>query len=259
MRYALIILLLLGTPLGAIERNVGGQFIELVAVDSATGRPKTGDAANLTAYVSIDGDTSPDALTDTSATELSSTNAPGIYRFDLSQAETNGKNIVYSAKSSTSGIDVIPAFVTTVPPNFSIVVVGSDGLPAVNVNEWDDTDVPAQTVAGVPEVDVTHVEGTAPSAGGLLTAADIEAEAIDALEAYDPPTHNELTTAITGILTGIFTADPDDYDAAGNFAEMIMHTLKHGVEYFDTTANGDIGRTFNTADPTSGSDPTPAE
>jgi len=79
------------------------------------------------------------------------------------------------------------------------------------------------------------------------------------MDAGEPVFVGALLEAAHLTLADIFGADPDDYDAAGNFAEMIMHTLKHSVKYFDTTPNGDIGRTFNTADPTSGSDPTPAE
>lgn len=107
-RNHLIICLLLAlqaTPLWAIERNVSGQKLTVQAFDSATGRPKTGDAANITAYVSKDNG-SLTALTDTSATEVSSTNAPGRYLFDLARSETNALKLDFSAKSSTSGVDV---------------------------------------------------------------------------------------------------------------------------------------------------------
>lgn len=85
--------------------------------DATTGLPKTGDAANLTAYVSLDFDASPDALTDTSATEVDSTNAKGFYRFDLTAGETNGDINLYTCKSSTSNIVCVcvPALVHTLP------------------------------------------------------------------------------------------------------------------------------------------------
>lgn len=87
-------------------KNQAGQTIELYAYDYSTGAPKTGDAANLTFYVAKDGG-SVTALADTSAAELSSTNAPGWYRCDLSAAETNFDNALFTGKSSTSNVIVV--------------------------------------------------------------------------------------------------------------------------------------------------------
>ena len=49
-----------------MKRNVASQTIELFAFDYSTGAPKTGDAANLTAYVDKD-NAALTALTDTYA------------------------------------------------------------------------------------------------------------------------------------------------------------------------------------------------
>lgn len=96
-------------------KNTAGTFL-VYAFDSATGLPKSGDAANLTAYVKIDAG-SLTVLADTSATEIDATNAKGYYLFDAAQAETNGDRLVISGKSSTSGIVVIgaPAVIFTRP------------------------------------------------------------------------------------------------------------------------------------------------
>jgi hypothetical protein len=107
-------------------KNVASQKIALLAVDSATGRPKTGDAANITAYVSKDYGTVT-ALADTSATEMSSTNAPGWYLFDVSQSETNADALLFSGKSTTSGIDIVGNLIYTVPPNFTALAIATDG------------------------------------------------------------------------------------------------------------------------------------
>ena len=105
-------------------KNVASQKITFLVIDTATNLPKTGDAANLTAYVSID-DGAVTALTDTSATELSSTNAPGLYTFDCTQAETNGDKLVFSGKSSTSGVRVVPVMVYTLPASFTSLNVSN--------------------------------------------------------------------------------------------------------------------------------------
>lgn len=91
----------------AIFKNKSGQSIGVFAYDAATGAPKTGDAANITAYLSKDFG-SPAATNDTNPTELSSANAPGWYVFDLTQAETNAEVLALAAKSSTAGVLVDP-------------------------------------------------------------------------------------------------------------------------------------------------------
>jgi hypothetical protein len=73
-------------------------------------------------------------LGDTSATEQSSSNAPGYYIFDLTQAETNADKLMFSAKSSTSNIAVlaVPSVVYTTPANFTKAVIDASGLIDAN-------------------------------------------------------------------------------------------------------------------------------
>jgi hypothetical protein len=93
-------------------KNVSGQKVTLFAFDTTTGAPVTGDAANLTFYVTKD-DGSVTALTDTSAAELSSTNAKGWYTCDLTAAETNATKLLFSGKSSTADIEVVGQLIYT--------------------------------------------------------------------------------------------------------------------------------------------------
>lgn len=94
-------------------RNVAGT-IELFAFDATTGLPKDGDGANLTAYVNIDNG-GINALADTSASELSSTNAKGWYVFSYTQGESNGEKLHFTGKSSTANIVVVGRVVLTMP------------------------------------------------------------------------------------------------------------------------------------------------
>ena len=103
---AILLALVIVAPALGIERNVASQKVYVTAIDSATGRPKTGDSLNLTLYVAKDGGTLT-ALGDTSATEYSSTNAPGVYWFDITQSETSATCLLLTGKSSTSGVDII--------------------------------------------------------------------------------------------------------------------------------------------------------
>lgn len=100
-------------------KNTTSQKITLFVFDSATGLPKTGDATNLTAYVSKD-DGTVTALGDTSATETDATNAKGMYVFDLTQAETNGDKLIFSGKSSTAGIVMVPQIIYPYPTGWSV-------------------------------------------------------------------------------------------------------------------------------------------
>lgn len=112
-------------------KNVASQKIVFVAWDSATGLLKTGDAANLTAYVSKDGG-SVTVLGDTSASEMDATNAKGCYSFDVAQSESNGDMLLFTCKSSTSGIQLDPVLVFTDPANFTKLVIDSNGLTDAN-------------------------------------------------------------------------------------------------------------------------------
>lgn len=97
-------------------KNVASQKFIVFAFDSTTNLPKTGDAANITAYISKDYG-AVTVLGDTTATEMDATNAKGYYLFDSTQAESNADVILLSAKSSTTNIVVVgaPASIATIP------------------------------------------------------------------------------------------------------------------------------------------------
>ena len=115
-------------------KNVAGKFI-VFAFDATTNVPKTGDAANITAYVSKD-DGAVTVLGDTSATEMDATNAPGYYLFDAAQAETNADKLLVSGKSGTANIKVIgaPAVIYTRPAAFGLVAGAAGGLFIAGTN-----------------------------------------------------------------------------------------------------------------------------
>lgn len=97
----------------AIFKNIDNQKLFIYAYDTTNEEAKTGDAANITAQISLDGGASA-ATNDTNPTELDSTDHPGIYYFDLTQAETNTDVFVVTAVSSTADIEIDPVTVYTV-------------------------------------------------------------------------------------------------------------------------------------------------
>jgi hypothetical protein len=86
-----------------VLKNYAGQKLSVFVWTAATNLPKTGDAANLTASVSIDSGADT-ALANASATEDDATKSPGYYAFSLTAAETNGNKLKFSVKSLTSGV-----------------------------------------------------------------------------------------------------------------------------------------------------------
>jgi len=159
-------------------KNVAGQHIIFIAYDTTTGLLKTGDAANLTAYQSIDSASPPTVLADASATEISATLAKGAYVFDLAQGETNGDAILYSCNSTTANIQIDPVLVFTVgdftaTQKTSITTAATAATP--NLNAAYDAAKTAATQASVNAIPTNPYTGTPPSAATI--AAEVLTEA----------------------------------------------------------------------------------
>lgn len=70
------------------------------------------DEANITAQISLNGAACA-ATDDTNPTPLDDANAPGVYIFDLTQAETNADMIVVYPASSTGTTIIEPVIIYT--------------------------------------------------------------------------------------------------------------------------------------------------
>lgn len=114
-----------------LQKNVASQKWIVFAFDRTNNTPKTGDAANITANLRLDGGAA-NAVDDTNPTELED----GYYVFDITQAEANADLILMTPVSGTANIQVIgvPGAVYTVAPNFNAMGIESDGdLTKVNL------------------------------------------------------------------------------------------------------------------------------
>lgn len=170
-------------------KNVASQKVALFAFSTTTGAPKTGDAANITPYLSKDFG-AVTALTDSSATEMSSTNAPGWYLFDVTQAETNADNILFTGKSSTANIVILGKEYCTAPQYFTTSWVDSDARvdigkalgTAVTLDANNVLNVSTKYWAGTEIVSASIPVGTAAgAAGGLFIAGSNAATTISGL------------------------------------------------------------------------------
>lgn len=109
-----------------MQKNVASQKWIVFAFNRTNNVPLTGDAANITANIQIDFAAAA-ATNDVNPTELED----GFYSFDLTQAETNGEQLVLYPASATANIQVIavPGAIFTTPANFpDISIVASTGL-----------------------------------------------------------------------------------------------------------------------------------
>lgn len=146
-----------------IYKNVASQKIGVFAYDSTTGAAKTGDAANITAYISLDF-AAPAQTNDVNPTELDSVNAPGWYVFDLLQAETNAEVIVLAPVSATADILIDQVQVVTQDASISSRASQTsldtvDGIvDAILVDTG--TDIPA-SIAALNDLSAAELLGTA--------------------------------------------------------------------------------------------------
>jgi len=95
-------------------KNQASQYVIVFAWDTANDTEKTGDAANITAYISKDTAAAAQS-NDVNPTELDATNLPGHYAFLLTQAESNCDLFDLHAKSATSDVKIEPVLIYTVP------------------------------------------------------------------------------------------------------------------------------------------------
>lgn len=166
-------------------KNVATK-IAVFAFDTTTGAPKTGDAANITAYVSKDYG-SVTALADTSATEMDATNAKGWYLFDVAQGETNADALLFSGKSSTANVSIVGQLIFTTPNRFSSLVIDASGLadatavkvgPSGSATAQTAGDIPARlpaalTAGGNIKADTLFLNGVDLSAAGAVPMLSI--------------------------------------------------------------------------------------
>lgn len=201
-------------------------FVPLIDADgdivtSATGLDSEIDTWN-------DG-AAPDGFTDCTPGEASEIGVSGWYYLSLSQSEMNADYIAIRIQTTSAGAKTQHILIRTIvgdPLNLAtttsgteLTVAAADGRAAVNVEEWDGTDVPSPNVGGYPEVDLVYYEGATDVDG------EIQSEAADALTAYDPPTRTEATTDKSAIITEV-DANETKIDAVDNFVDTEIAAIK---------------------------------
>ncbi len=158
-----------------MQKNVTGQKCIVYAYDSTTNTPKTGDATNITAYVSKDFG-AVTVLGDTSATEMDATNAKGYYLFDLTQAETNGDALLFTAKSSSLNVVVLgtPDYIQTIPAAFVVAGGAAGGVFIAGTNVATTINGTAASGATPAVAALTLTGGAASTSSGGVSSPAIK-------------------------------------------------------------------------------------
>lgn len=145
-------------------KNVAGQGMFLLAVDTTVTPPsgKTGDAANITGSVSLDG-----AAATGFATAHPTEIGGGLYWQPISQAGTNGNVLGMYWSSGTAGVRIDPVVVFTSGVNLPVAAYASSaGLPTCGTGQYQI----ALAANGVVTVGTNNDKtGYALSAAGLDT------------------------------------------------------------------------------------------
>jgi hypothetical protein len=157
-RIVFLFILILSANCFALQKNVASQKWVVFAFDSTDNSVKTGDAANITANLRIDG--VQNAVDDTNPTELEG----GYYEFGITAAESNGDNILIAASSTTGNIIVIgcPQALWTTPPYFPTMSIDSNGrLDIIKIAGTTQTanDMSGDANTLVAGVNLTSIDG----------------------------------------------------------------------------------------------------
>jgi hypothetical protein len=110
------------------------------------------------------------------------------------------------------------------------------GRSAANVTKWLGTAVATPTVAGVPEVDLTHMEGVTQSVTDLKDFADA---------GYDPATNKVQGVVLVDTTTT--NTDMRGTDSAGTAAELAKVPKSDSTVTWNATALGSINAECDTA------------
>lgn len=232
-----------------LKRNVASQKIFVRAYNEVTGADVTGNAGNISAEISIDGAASA-ATNDTNPSEIDATDHPGLYAFDLTQAESNGNLIAVTPVSSTASVKITPVMISTRDET----AIGTDKKILISTD--------AQDLSGTLDVNTKSTSSgsitTATFASGAIDAAAIGSNAIDA----DAIASNAITAAkvATGAITSAkfaagainaaaIAADALDADALAATAIAEINTTVDAAisDYFGSAGASLTGIPWNSA------------
>lgn len=168
---------------GFMQKNTASQKWRVFAFDRTDNTPKTGDAANITAKISLDFGAA-GATDDTNPTEIED----GYYEFTLTQAETNANDLLLLPESATSNIQVIgcPPRIATTPAAWGDDVIQTgDSFARIGATGSGLTTLATAAALAAAQTDLDTITDTGVTAVALTTAAITDVWSTDTLtESY---------------------------------------------------------------------------
>jgi len=227
----------------AVYKNKGNQKIPIYASD-ADGNPATGIASTITGRISLDGGT-PQTLTNSQPSELSSSLAPGVYIFTLTSNETNCDMFVVSASSSQSGIDIKPVAAFTEPEirQADIQAIASHTQSAANLKAACDGTTGFNLGNGqIVAASVTgNVGGSVNSVTSAVTVGAMNSNVITSSAIQDGAiTASKIASA--AITSAKFAADAITDTALASSAATEISAAVWDRQTSDLTVTGSVGK-----------------
>ena len=238
----------------ALKNTVGKVFVR--AYNEITGADKTGDAANITCQVSLDGGAYA-ASNDTNPTEVDATDDPGLYYFDNTAAEVNGVMSVWRAVSATADIKLSPVDVS-VAPNFTdgstvmdleqlIIKPAGSNLPAIDLL-GSGTGDGIRSGGGMTGIGMKLTGGGTSGAGLSVTSGNDVAMTVVAVGT------NKAGLSVSGIGTGagiyaVGGATGEGMELSGGSSSVagLKMVCGGGSHAFDAIVSSGAGNAINTS------------
>lgn len=186
-----------------MQRNMPGQFITMLVIDTLENVPRKNDQANLTLFISKDNGL-PVPLASQAAVQIDANAAPGMYRWPLTQAETDAARWLFSGVSTTTGAVVIPREIfAAVNPAFSLTLGATIPVPVGSVigltEELVVGDSYTQAVGRRIPITLTDADGNAvPVTFGTRSLSDVTCTIMCLLHPENSRNVESVTAAAQG-------------------------------------------------------------
>lgn len=189
-----------------LMRNAASQKIAVVALD-VNNIAIDDAAANITAKISKDGGGMV-ATNDVNPAELSAADAPGVYLFDMTQAETDAGLVTLQAVTTSSGVHFAPVNIHTDNQDLAAGAIKTTTFATGAIN--------AAAIAA-------NAIGASEIADNAITAAKLAANCIGAGQiAADAIGSSELAaTAAAEIADAVWDEAQGDHLASGSTGESL--------------------------------------
>ncbi len=168
----------------SIQKNTPNQKLGIFAYNEYFGTGVINDEANITAQISIDFGASA-ALNDLHPAPLDDTNHPGVYVFDLTQAETNGDVLMITPSSSGDGVLIDPIQVFTTPSGFGNLIIDNNGKVVVpDTQKVNVETIKMQSVTCSGEITIHSVIGSdykleVNNNGYISSSSDVDSQMLE--------------------------------------------------------------------------------